>query len=101
MLVQLKTRNEQVAELVQRGAFGALWVPAFQARDLAIALEAHLEELPAAGRDAAEPAIQRLVRTAWLLDAFGDIGNRQQIVEADSIFASAVTDVVSAFTKKP
>ena len=101
ILGQLKTRNEQVAELVQRGAFGALWVPAFQARDLAIALEAHLGELPAAGRDAAEPAIQRLVRTAWLLDAFGDIGNRQQIVEADSIFASAVTDVVSAFTKKP
>jgi hypothetical protein len=101
MLAQLKTRNEQVAELVQRGAFGALWVPAFQARDLAIALEAHLGELSAAGRDAAEPAIQLLVRTAWLLDAFGDIGNRQQIVEADAIFASAVTDVVSAFTKKP
>jgi hypothetical protein len=101
MLVQLKTRNEQIGELVQRGAFGALWVPAFQARDLAIALEPHLGELPAVGRDAAEPAIQRLVRTAWLLDAFGDIGNRQQIVEADSIFASAVTDVVSAFTKKP
>ena len=101
ILAQLKTRNQQVGDLVQRGAFGALWVPAFQARDLAIALEAHLEELPAAGRDAAEPAIQRLVRTAWLLDAFGDIGNRQQIVEADSIFASAVTDVVSAFTKKP
>ena len=101
MLVQLKMRNEQIGELVQRGAFGALWVPAFQARDLAIALEAHLGELPAVGRDAAEPAIQRLVRTAWLLDAFGDIGNREQIVEADTIFASAVTDVVSAFTKKP
>ncbi len=101
MLVQLKMRNEQIAELVQRGGFGALWVPAFQARDLAIALEAHLGELPAVGRDAAEPAIQRLVRTAWLLDAFGDIGNRREIVEADAIFASAVTDVVSAFTKKP
>jgi BMFP domain-containing protein YqiC len=101
MLAQLKTRNEQVGDLVQRGAFGALWVPAFQARDLAIALEAHLEELSAARRDAAEPAIQLLVRTAWLLDAFGDIGNRQQIVEANAIFASAVNDVVSAFTKNP
>jgi hypothetical protein len=101
MLTQLKARNEEVGELVQRGAFGALWVPAFQARDLAIALEAHLGELPAAGRDLAEPAIHLLVRTAWLLDAFGDIGNRQQIVEADSIFASAVMDVVEAFTKKP
>jgi hypothetical protein len=101
MLASLKTRNQQVGELVQRGAFGALWVPAFQARDLTIALEAHLGELPAAQRDAAEPAIQRLVRTAWLLDAFGDIGNRQQIVEAYSIFTSAVTDVVSAFSGTP
>jgi hypothetical protein len=101
MLVQLKTRTEQVGQLVEHGSFGALWVPAFQARDLAIALEAHLGELIPAGRDTAEPAIQRLVRTAWLLDAFGDIGNRQQILEAYSIFASAVADVVSAFTTKP
>jgi hypothetical protein len=37
------------------------------------------------------------VRTAWLLDAFGDIGNRQQITDAYTIFAAAVADVVSAF----
>jgi hypothetical protein len=100
MLAELKARGEQVGELVQRGAFGAVWVPAFQARDLGIALEAHLGDLPAAARDAAEPAIQRLVRTAWLLDAFGDIGNRQQIVEAYAVFASAITDITQAFTMK-
>jgi Heavy metal binding domain len=97
ILVQLKTRHQEIGELVQRGAFGAVWVPAFQARDLSIALEARLGELPAAAREAAEPAIKRLVRTAWLLDAFGDVGNRQQIVDAYAIFGAAVDEVVSAF----
>ena len=94
---QLETRGEQVGELIRRGDFTAVYVPAFQARDLAIALESRLADLPAARREAAEPAINRLVRTAWLLDAFGDLGNRQQITEAYTIFSSAVADVIAAF----
>jgi hypothetical protein len=94
---QLTTRSDQVGELIRRGDFTAVYVPAFQARDLAIALESRLGELAAAKREAAEPAITRLVRTAWLLDAFGDLGNRQQITDAYAIFTSAVADVVAAF----
>ncbi len=56
-----------------------------------------LGELEASQRATAEPAIARLVRTAWLLDAFGDLGNRQQITEAYAGFTSAVDDVVAAF----
>jgi hypothetical protein len=97
IVAQLKTRNDQVGELIRRGDFTAVYVPAFQARDLAIALESHLGELAAAPREAAEPAIARLVRTAWLLDAFGDLGNRQQIADAYAIFTSTVADVVAAF----
>ncbi|PWT82765.1 MAG: hypothetical protein C5B57_08130 [Blastocatellia bacterium] len=98
IIVELKTRNEQIGELVQRGDFGAVWVPAFQAKDLAIALETHAKDLDVSQREAAAPSIARLVRTAWLLDAFGDLGNRQQIVDAYALFASAVSDVVTAFT---
>jgi len=97
ILAQLKTRHREIGELVERGAFGAVWVPAFQARYLSIALEARLNELPAAAREAGEPAIKRLVRTAWLLDAFGDVGNRQQIVDAYAVFGAAVDEVVAAF----
>ena len=57
-------------------------MPAFQAKDLALALDEHMRELPAERRKVAEPAITKLVRSAWLLDAFGDIGNKQQISEA-------------------
>ena len=94
---QLKTRQQQVGELVGRGDFGAVWVPAFQAKDLAIALEPHLAHLAEGRRDLAEPAIAAVVRTAWLLDAAGDVGNRQQIESAYALFARAVNDLATAF----
>ena len=94
---QLKMRQRQVGELVMRGDFGAVWVPAFQAKDLAIALEPHLAHLPSEKRDIAEPAINNVVRTAWLLDAAGDVGNRQQIELVYTSFAAAVTNLAAAF----
>ena len=54
-------------------------MPAFQAKDLALALDEHKNELTPERRKVAEPAIAKLVRAAYLLDAFGDIGNKQQI----------------------
>ena len=35
ILEQLQLRDKQVGELIARGDFGAVWVPAFQAKDLA------------------------------------------------------------------
>jgi hypothetical protein len=101
ILAQLKVRNDQIGELVRQGDFAAVWVPAFQAKDLAVGLEPHIAALPVLKRSEAEPAIARVVRTAWLLDAYGDLGNRQQIVDAYSMFTSAVSDVVSTFGTKP
>ena len=97
MISQLSTRTGQVGDLIRRGDFTAVYVPAFQAKDLAIALESRLETLTSVQRAAAEPALQRLVRAAWLLDAFGDLGNRQQIADAYAIFTSASSDVAAAF----
>lgn len=94
---QLRTRQRQVGDLIARGDFGAIWVPAFQAKDLAIALEPHLAHLPQGKRDAAEPAINSVVRTAWLLDASGDVGNRQQIESVYAMFSTAVADLAAAF----
>jgi hypothetical protein len=97
IVAQLKMRQRQVGELVSRGDFAAIWVPAFQAKDLAIALEPHLAHLAAGKRDVAEPAINTVVRTAWLLDAAGDVGNRQQIELVFASFTSAVASLVAAF----
>jgi hypothetical protein len=97
ILEQLRTRDEQIRDLIRAGNFSAVWVPAFQAKDLAIALEPHAGHLAPRARESAEPAIQRVVRFAWLLDAFGDAGNRQQIETAYAAFAAALAEVVTAF----
>jgi hypothetical protein len=41
------------------------------------------------------------VRSAWLLDAFGDIGNKQQITEAYDMFVAAAKDIQAAFPPQP
>lgn len=97
MVAQLQTRTRQVGELIERGNFAAVYVPAFQAKDLAIALEPHTSHLSPPARDVAAPALERIVRTAWLLDAFGDVGNRQDLVEAYAAFSDAVSIVAAAF----
>jgi hypothetical protein len=97
ILSELKSKDAEVRELIARGDFAAVWVPAFRAKDLAIALEPHLAHLAAQRRDAGEPALSRVVRGAWLLDAAGDVGNRQQVEAAFSTFTAGVADVVAAF----
>jgi hypothetical protein len=97
MLAQLRTRTDQIRNFIDRGSFAAIYVPAFQAKDLALALDAHKHELPADRQKMVEPAIVKLVRSAYLLDAFGDIGNKQQILEAYAKFVEAARDIQSAF----
>ncbi|HMB82022.1 MAG TPA: heavy metal-binding domain-containing protein [Vicinamibacterales bacterium] len=97
MLAQLQARTDQVGTLIDRGVFAAIYVPAFQAKDLALALDEHKQELTPERRRLAEPAIGKLVRSAYLLDAFGDIGNKQQISEAYAKFVEAAKDIHAAF----
>jgi len=97
MLAQLSQRTEQIRRFIDQGAFANVYVPAFQAKDLALALDDRKKDLRPEHLKIAEPAIKRLVRSAWLLDAFGDMGNKQQITEAYTQFAAAVKDVESVF----
>jgi hypothetical protein len=97
MLSQLRVRDEQIKAFIDRGAFANVYVPAFQAKDLALALDEHKKDLPFERQPLADRAIARLVRFAYILDAYGDLGNRQQIVEAYERFAAAVKDIESAF----
>jgi hypothetical protein len=97
MLAQLRTRTAQIRTLIDRGSFASIYVPAFQAKDVALALGERNGDLPAERRKVVDPAIARLVRSAWMLDAFGDLGNKQQIVQAYAIFEQAAKDIESAF----
>jgi len=101
MLAQLRTRTDQIRSFIDKGSFASIYVPAFQAKDLALALDSHKNELPAEKRKVAEPAIAKLVRSAYMLDAFGDLGNKQQISDAYAIFLAATKAIQSAFPPQP
>jgi hypothetical protein len=98
---QLEVRDSYIRELIRQGNFAAVWVPAFHAKDLAIALEPHLGHLAPPARERGEAALQQVVRFAWLLDAFGDVGNRQQLDAGYAEFTAALADVVRAFAGQP
>src|SRR6185436_13686185 len=100
IMAQLRTRTDQIRTFIDRGSFASIYVPAFQAKDLALALDARKDSIPADKRKIAQPAIAQLVRSAYLLDAFGDLGNKQQIVDAFSVFAAAVKDIQASFPER-
>jgi hypothetical protein len=96
----LKLLNERVtiiADLVQKGAFSEVWVPAFQAKDLALSLDARTRTLPVAKRAAATGSIERLVRASWMLDASGDTGNRSEVEEGFAALSAAAHEVLAMF----
>ena len=99
ILTQLAQRTEQVRRFIDQGSFASVYVPAFQAKDLALALDQHTKDLSNDRRKLADPAIKQLVRSAWLLDAFGDLGNREHIGQAFEQFAAAAKELQNAFSE--
>jgi hypothetical protein len=97
----LAARVVTIGDLVRKGAFGEVWVPAFQAKDLALALDVRLPSLPIGRRPMAGGAIERLVRAAWSLDAAGDTGNRADVERAYTALADATRDVAREFAALP
>lgn len=94
---EIRARDLRVKELMAKGAFTDVWVPALEAKDLGLALDRRLDSLPEARRLAVKLAIKQLVRAAWLLDWYADLGDRQQVTEAYRIFASAIAQIVTAY----
>ncbi len=101
VVVELSARSGQLQSIIERGAFSELWVPALQGKDLALALDAHAAALPPEARSRAVKATRRVVISAWRLDAYGDLGNRQQITDAYASFAAAVKELETLFGGKP
>lgn len=98
LLADLGKKRDEVQGLVRKGDFGAVWVPAFQAKDVAVALEPHVDHLSALERSHAAPALADVVRTAWQLDAAGDTGNGEEVGKAFALFTDAVSRLIAAFS---
>lgn len=88
-------RARRVNELLARGAFNEIYVPALEAKDLALALEAHVSSAP----DPASLAwaLKELVRAAWLLDDYGDLGNKEKLLLAYDRFDEASKGISSSY----
>ena len=93
----IQARDQEIIDLVTRGAFTEIFIPALQAKELALALHDRAEALPARDRNDVRIAVRSLVRAAWLLDWYGDLGNKQQVNDAYDVFGSAVAEIARVY----
>jgi hypothetical protein len=100
VLAMLIERRESVREVVGRGGLTEVWVPALQAKELALALELHAREFPAAQRAQVSEAVRQVVLAAFRLDAAGDRGERDEVGQATAVLVEAVGVIEAAFTAR-
>lgn len=79
-------RHERLRALMARGAWTELFIPALEAKDLALALGVRV------GDEVALP-VKKLVRAAWLLDMYGDLGNREKVASAYGLFEAGIREL--------
>ena len=96
---EILTRSSRVKALVDKGAFTEIFIPALEAKELGLALEAQVEQLSEQRRSRVIVAIRQLVRAAYLLDWYGDLGNREQVTSAYVLFDEAVSNIASAYSR--
>jgi hypothetical protein len=84
----LRDRSRRVDDLVRRGAWPDLFIPALEAKDMALAL------LEREGEAIARP-VKTIVRAAWLLDYYGDLGRKAEVEAAHRLFAQGMADLES------
>lgn len=97
VISELVERNEAVRSLIKEGRFTEIFIPALQAKELGLALMEREDEISLAARNKARISIRHLVRASYLLDWYGDLGNRQQVAGAFDIFDDAIQSIVSAY----
>jgi len=99
LLADLKSRDDEVAALVRSGNFGGIYVPALQAKDLALQIQSRQGSSP--DKQAVEGQVKQLVAAAYQLDNYGDLGDSQKISEAYRRFTAAVSALSSLFEAHP
>ena len=90
---EIVTRDQEVQELIGSGAYTGLFLPALQAKHLALGLDTHWNQLSMDDRNALMVAVRGVVRGAWLLDLYGDLGNKIEIDKAYRIFGASIGQI--------
>ena len=97
LLDLLQLRARELGELIERGRFGSVYVPAMLCKEVALALENYTTQLPSQRRSEAMAAIRRVVITAWEIDGYGDTGDGQKLKAAYNVFINSVTALETAY----
>lgn len=98
ILAELKTHTDSVTRLLNEGNLAGLWLDALRSKDLAIALEQqHGDEVPEAARPQLASAVQEITRSAWEIDAAGDLGQRDNIVGLQQVFSAAAANIQALY----
>ena len=95
--VEIASRDRQIQDLIARGAFTEIFIPALQAKELALALQRSTSALPAASGNQIRIAVRHLVRSAYLLDWYGDLGNKNNVDSAYAVFGGAVGEINAVY----
>lgn len=93
----LEQRTQEVKVAIDEGQYGYVYIPALLSKDIALAVGDHVNELPEQRRASVAAAVRRLVLSAWDLDFFGDLGNKEKITEAYNSFAAAAADIKAGY----
>ena len=85
-------RDTRIQDLMRVGGWTDLYIPAMEAKELALALGTR------EGETVALP-VKKLVRAAWLLDMYGDLGNRLKVESAYELFEEGIRDLEEIRTR--
>ena len=91
-------RDQQIQDMVERGAFTEIFIPALQAKELALALQQRGSGLSSAQNNQIRIAVRHLVRAAYLLDWYGDLGNKNDVDDAYGIFGASVNEIKTVYS---
>ena len=95
---EIVMRDQQIKGMVERGAFTEIFIPALQAKELALALQQRGSDLSSAQNNRIRIAVRHLVRAAYLLDWYGDLGNKNDVDDAYGIFGASVNEIKTVYS---
>ena len=100
LVASIGVRLEQLRTLIEAGRFPELFVPALQGKEIALELETRdeIDSLPPRARSELRIAVRQIVRAAYLLDWYGDLGNKQQVAGAFDVYSTAVRQLMQAYS---
>jgi hypothetical protein len=90
LLTDLRARGSEVESMLKTGNLGAVYVPALQAKDLALEIQS---TQPGTERDLVEASVKQIVLAAYQLDNYGDLGDAEQAQRAFGTMSAAIAQL--------